>query len=124
VKGLEGSCDLPRSRTAIVGMAQPDGELERLLLHAPDYGFTSEDPPLEDEAGYLADITAVLAGKPGSLTDSAIWNGGFYLWRFGVCPSIAAGIEQARATIMTGKLEAQVEKIQAAIQAFQQVPVS
>jgi anthranilate phosphoribosyltransferase len=66
VKGLEGSCDLPRSRTAIVGMAQPDGELERLLLHAPDYGFTSEDPPLADEAGYLADITAVLAGKPGS----------------------------------------------------------
>jgi anthranilate phosphoribosyltransferase len=124
VKGLEGSCDLPRSRTAIVGMAQPDGELERLLLHAPDYGFTSEDPPLADEAGYLADITAVLAGKPGVLTDSAIWNGGFYLWRFGVCPSIAAGIEQARATLMAGKLEAQVEKIQGAIQAFQQVPVS
>ncbi|MEB3267681.1 MAG: anthranilate phosphoribosyltransferase family protein [Leptolyngbya sp.] len=122
IKGLEGSGDLPRSRTAIVGMAQPNGSLDRLLLHAADYGFSTEDPPLEDEAAYLGQITAVLRGAPGALTDSAIWNGGFYLWRFGVCDTLAAGMDQARSLILAGQLQTHLEKIQGAIAACQPVP--
>ena len=50
VKGLEGSCDLPRDRTCIVGIkqpeiSQPNGEpaIDRLLLHPRDYGFAAPE---------------------------------------------------------------------------------
>ena len=40
VKGLEGSCDLPRSRTGIVSIDRLTGdEPERLLLHPRDFGM-------------------------------------------------------------------------------------
>ena len=45
VKGLEGGVDLPRSRTAIIGLRESDGSWQRLLLHPQDYGFSREDPP-------------------------------------------------------------------------------
>ncbi len=37
IKGLEGSCDLPRERTAIVGLGN-DHQFERLVLHPRDFG--------------------------------------------------------------------------------------
>lgn len=111
VKGLEGSCDLPRSRTAIIGMAQPEGHFERLLLHPQDNGFTSEDPPLTREADYLGQLAAVLAGKPGTLTESAIWNGGFYLWRFCACDTLAAGFAMAKELLVSGAVQDKLTEI-------------
>jgi anthranilate phosphoribosyltransferase len=115
VKGMEGSCDLPLSRTAIIGMAQPDGSFERLLLHPKDYGFPSEDVPLGDEGEYLAQLGEVLAGKPHPLTESAIWNGGFYLWRFGVCDSLEQGFTTARKLLLEGSVTAKLEALKAAL---------
>ena len=45
VKGLEGSCDLPRDRTAIIGLGDGNN-LERLLLVPREYGFTTKNVPL------------------------------------------------------------------------------
>jgi anthranilate phosphoribosyltransferase len=45
VKGLEGSCDLARARTAIVGVNH-QGQFERLLLHPRDHGFEGDDVEL------------------------------------------------------------------------------
>jgi anthranilate phosphoribosyltransferase len=115
VKGLEGSCDLPLSRTAIVGLGQPDGSFERLLLHPKDFDFPGEDVPLDDEGTYLEQLSAVLAGKPHPLTESAIWNGGFYLWRFGVCNSLEQGFSTARKLLMEGVVEAKLESLEAAL---------
>jgi anthranilate phosphoribosyltransferase len=128
VKGCEGSCDLPRSRTAIVGMAQPDGSLERLLLHPQNFGFATEDPTLEEEATYLNHVTEVLTGDRSSvavqvLTDAALWNGGFYLWRFGVCDSMATGLDQARSLLEEGKVQGHLEHIRGAIAQLQTVSV-
>ncbi len=111
VKGLEGSCDLPRSRTAIAGLAQPDGTLQRLLLHPQDYGFSTEDVPLGDEAQYLASLSAVILGKPSPLVESVIWNGGFYLWRFGVCDTLEAAFTQAEKMLTEGALLEKLEHI-------------
>jgi anthranilate phosphoribosyltransferase len=110
VKGLEGSCDLPRERPNIIGLEQ-----ERLLLHPLDYGFESKNFPLESAAAAIAAMKTVLAGEPSELMESAVWNGGFYLWRFGVSESIAAGIATARQLFTEGRVLQTLQQVQQAI---------
>jgi anthranilate phosphoribosyltransferase len=112
IKGLEGSCDLPRSRTAIVGVTQADSDFEHLLLHAGDHGFSSHDVPLGSEADYLSTLPQVLAGQPSDLLDSVVWNGGFYLWRLGGCETLEAGITEARRLLSEGQVQAKFAEIQ------------
>lgn len=115
VKGQEGSCDLPLSRTAIIGMGQPDGSFERLLLHPKDYGFPSEDVPLKDEAEYLDQLERVLAGQQHPLAECAIWNGGFYLWRFGACETLEEGFVMARKLLVNGIVQAKLAHLKSAL---------
>lgn len=118
VKGLEGSCDLPLSRTAIIGLANSEATCDRLLLHPKDYGFSSHDEPLTSEDQYLEQISAVLAGQTNPLTEAAIWNGGFYLWRFGVCESLEMGFAKAREDLGSGAVQAKVTELRAAVSAY------
>lgn len=112
VKGLEGSCDLPRSRTAIIGMGSlKNGKsmFERLLLHPRDYGFDGPDPSLDENL--VQKLEQTLSGKPTELTRSAIWNGGFYLWRSGAVADLSDGFQQARTLLETGQVQAKREHI-------------
>ncbi len=111
VKGLEGSCDLPRSRTAIVGITQPDNPFDHLLLHAGDHGLSSYDVPLDNEADYLATLPGVIAGQPSELLGSALWNGGFYLWRLGYCETFNSGIAEAKRLLTEGQVQAKLAEI-------------
>lgn len=115
VKGLEGSPDLPRARAAIIGIHTPEGE-ERLVLHARDYGLGEpSETPLESESAYLQNLQATLHGETTPLISIALWNGGFYLWRSGICDSLAQGIDQAKALLNSDRLTQQIAAIQAAI---------
>ncbi|MBD2232065.1 anthranilate phosphoribosyltransferase family protein [Phormidium tenue] len=110
VKGLEGSCDLARGRTAIVGVNHP-GQTERLLLHPRDYGFESDDVELGDE-GTLGDrLLDVLSGNPSELAKTALWNAGFYLWQGGAADSLEAGLAQAHDIIATGDAMAKLNEL-------------
>ncbi len=112
VKGLEGSCDLPRSRTAIIGMGGlKDGEpvFERLLLHPRDYGFEAPDPALDED--WPQAFEQGLQGISTEFTRSVIWNGGFYLWRSGVVTTLRDGFEQAQMLLETGQVNAKREQI-------------
>jgi anthranilate phosphoribosyltransferase len=102
VKGLEGSCDLPRDRTAIIGLSSPSGVLERLHLIPRDYGFTTKNVPLGTTEELLAEMQAVLAGNSTELTQTALWNGGFYLWQSGICPDMRSGIAKAEELLISG----------------------
>ncbi|WP_096608199.1 anthranilate phosphoribosyltransferase family protein [Calothrix sp. NIES-2100] len=102
VKGLEGSCDLPRDRTAIIGLSTPSGQLERLHLVPRDYDFTTKNVPLGTTEELLTQMQAVLAGEPTELTQTALWNGGFYLWQSGVCPDMRSGIATAKELLTSG----------------------
>jgi len=106
VKGLEGSCDLPRERTCIIGIHKPESEtdLERLLLHPRDYGFDAAEVTLQNEAQYLKQLKTVLQGEPSELLESTVWNGGFYLWQSGLCPDLAIGLKEARRLLQSGKV--------------------
>lgn len=113
VKGLEGSCDLACSRTAIIGLGQPTNPptFERLLLNPRDYNFHPKDVPLESTEQAIAQIQSVLQGKPCELMDAAILNGGFYLWRCGVCKDLKEGFTQAEVMLTQGKVAEKLQEI-------------
>ena len=105
VKGLEGSVDLPRDRTAIIGVHHPQTpELERLLLHARDYGLGGTEIPYESGEVLSIQMQQLLEGEDSPLLPGVIWNGGFYLWRFGPCESLEAGIQITQQLIQEGRL--------------------
>lgn len=112
VKGLEGSCDISRARTGIIGLNAVKNEQlvsERYLLHPHEYGFDGADPsfvPLED---LIVLYEAAIANKPNEIHRSAIWNSGFYLWRAGRVESIEAGFELARSLLASGAVKQQLD---------------
>jgi anthranilate phosphoribosyltransferase len=119
VKGLEGSCDLPRERTAIIGIATPDKPFERLHLHPREFGFAGSNPPLESTAKLVEDTQSVLRGEPSELMKSAIWNGGFYLWRCGVSPDISAGFAMAESVLTKGEAAEKLLELRSAVESVQ-----
>jgi anthranilate phosphoribosyltransferase len=115
VKGLEGSCDLPRDRTCIIGLGGGDRPLERLLLNARDYDLQGSEVPLDALAELVIALKKTLQGEPGVLTTAAIWNGGFYLWQAGLCLDLKAGLAKARQLLETGVVAQQLERVAGAI---------
>ncbi|EAW39091.1 anthranilate phosphoribosyltransferase family protein [Lyngbya sp. PCC 8106] len=124
VKGLEGSCDLPRDRTCIIGVSSPspsnqseeDSDIERLLLHPDEYGFAGKEVKLESLTQLLTDIQAVLEGKTCELMQAAVWNGGFYLWQCGVSSDLESGLLTAQQLLIEGKVTEKLETLQLAVQ--------
>ncbi|MBD2017674.1 anthranilate phosphoribosyltransferase family protein [Microcoleus sp. FACHB-53] len=121
VKGLEGSCDLPRDRTAIIAISQPKVSegFERLLLHPRDYGFAHPELPLDSTRELIEQMHHVLNGKSSELMSVAIWNGGFYLWRCGVCPDLATGFTKAESFLTEGYALQKLHDIRHAIASMQ-----
>jgi anthranilate phosphoribosyltransferase len=121
VKGLEGSCDLPRDRTAIVAVSQPGSEenFERLLLHPRDYGFAGMEVPFDSTTELLTQMQEVLNGNSSELMQAAIWNGGFYLWRCGACPDLLTGIDKAKTLSVDGCAAQKLEDCKKAIGSMQ-----
>ena len=113
VKGLEGSCDLPRDRTAIIALSVPNApqEIERLLLAPHEYGFTTKNVPLGSTEELVAGMHEVLAGKSGELMQTALWNGGFYLWQSGICPDMRSGIAKAQELFTSGAVAAKLQQL-------------
>ncbi|MGB3533964.1 MAG: anthranilate phosphoribosyltransferase family protein [Microcoleaceae cyanobacterium] len=118
IKGLEGSCDLPRDRTCIIGVHQPyfipnqtTNGLERLLLHPVDYGLAGAEIPLTSTSELISQIQAVLAGEENEMMKAAIWNGGFYLWRMGVCSELSTGLLKAKKLLVSGKVAQKLQEL-------------
>ncbi|WP_413200186.1 anthranilate phosphoribosyltransferase family protein [Nostoc piscinale] len=110
IKGLEGSGDLPRDRTAIIALS-PSPDLARLFLSPHDYGFTTKNVPLGTTEELITQIREVLAGKPGELMQTALWNGGFYLWRSGICSDMTSGIATAKELLTNGVVAAKLQEL-------------
>lgn len=125
VKGLEGSCDLRLSQTTIVAASQSsegDGDLgetaaefKYLKLNPHDYNLKGQEVELESTPQLLSQLESALQGKPTNMLNAAIWNGGFYLWRCGVCPDLNAGIQQAEKLLIGGHVSEKRAQIAAKI---------
>ena len=118
VKGLEGSCDISRARTAILGLNKVQaGELqtERLLLHPRDYGFDGADPEFIPLDELIEQYQSALDGKENEISRSAIWNSGFYLWRVGQVESLEEGFELGRSLLQSGTVKTKLLGIELGI---------
>ncbi len=115
IKGLEGSCDLPRDRTSIIGLSHPGGEFTRLTLHPQDYASHAKELHLTETTALLSSYRSVLAGEQTDFAAAIVWSAGFYLWRCDQAPDIAAGIAQARELLQAGKVTAKLHQLQTAI---------
>lgn len=113
VKGLEGSCDLPRQRTGIVATGKPGSEPERLLLHPRDYGMAGPELPYTNLSEWAAQAESVLQGANNEMAAACRWNAGFYLWQAGICTSLTAGIALAEQLLREGQVAQQWEHIRA-----------
>jgi anthranilate phosphoribosyltransferase len=113
IKGLEGSCDLPRDRTAIIGTYTGQDELKRFLLNARDVGLSGTEVGYQTLEGWTEEVQQVLQGQNTSeLYAAALWNAGFYLWHLGIAPIFAEGIVQAQALLQNGQAAAQLSLLQ------------
>ncbi|GAX35698.1 anthranilate phosphoribosyltransferase family protein [Nodularia sp. NIES-3585] len=120
IKGLEGSCDLPRDRTAIIALSKTPQEIERLLLSPHDYGITTKNVPLGTTEELLTQIQEVLAGQPGELMQTALWNGGFYLWRSGICSDMPSGLTTAAELLNHGAVAAKLQQLRQVVNSASQ----
>jgi anthranilate phosphoribosyltransferase len=125
-KGLEGSCDLPRERTGIMGVNSSTG-FERLYLHPHEYGFAGKNPamPLSDDV--CTQLMQALL-QPNALTHppeiqhelpeirrSLLWNSGFYLWHCSLATSLEQGTKLAEELIDSGQVAAHLQDLQQTI---------
>ncbi|WP_052128249.1 anthranilate phosphoribosyltransferase family protein [Neosynechococcus sphagnicola] len=129
VKGLEGSCDLPRERTAICGLSQPapspdlEPRFQRLNLAPRSFGFEGKNVPLETFAGVVAMMESTLQGQPSEYFRSTLWNSGFYLWCCGSCADISSGIALAETLLTQGKVWQKLQELRQAMALMGQGPV-
>jgi anthranilate phosphoribosyltransferase len=114
VKGLEGSCDLPRDRTAIVGTDKASyPELERILINARDWNLSGSEVPYQDLETWAVLAQDVLQGKQTSaLYAAVVWNSGFYLWHFGLAATLAEGITLANRLLREQQVMMQLQIVQ------------
>lgn len=116
LKGMEGSCDLPRDRVVICGIHRSsETEFERLCLAPRDYDLAGLDEPGREAEAIAADYRQILEGQSSPLLPSVIWNGGFYLWQAGVCESLAAGLERAEALLQSDLVAAKLVQLQTCV---------
>lgn len=127
VKGLEGSCDLARSRTGIIALStsennNSENHFQRLLLDPTDYELKGSDITLESPIQAIALINEVIHGKNSSLFPAAILNGGFYLWRFGIAKTLESGFALAESMLSTGQAADKLAQLQSVITTVKEHP--
>lgn len=113
IKGLEGSCDLPRDRTAIIGIYTGNDELDRLLLNARDLDLNGSEASYSDLETWTAEAQQILQGQTNSsLYAAVLWNAGFYLWHLKIVPTLSEGIAHTKALLQDGQVKAQLSLLQ------------
>jgi anthranilate phosphoribosyltransferase len=88
-----------------------DGQIIEYEIHPEDFGIamtSSRAFKVENAQESKNIILDVLDGQPGPALDIVVLNSGAALYASDLAPSIAAGIEMARATIASGKAKAKM----------------
>lgn len=117
IKGLEGSADLKLEQTNIIVINNPEKEegFEYLKINPFHYQLKGDDPLLSSTQEYFNQLQRTIEGENTPLTLSGILNGGFYLWRCGVTPTLEEGFTLTENLIKEGKLKTTLDKIKVSI---------
>ncbi|MCP9917663.1 anthranilate phosphoribosyltransferase [Cyanobium sp. ATX 6F1] len=103
IKGLEGSTDLPTSRSGIAARVR-HGQVERLILDPQGHGLGGEDLGWQGIEAWGDQAKAALVGE-GPLARPLTWNLGTFLWLADRCNSLEAGLDQSRTLLSSGNGE-------------------
>jgi anthranilate phosphoribosyltransferase len=90
-----------------------EGKIREYEIHPEDFGLSmisSRNLKVADAAASKARVLEALRGEPGPAHDIVALNAGTALYAAGVAPSIAAGLEQARAAIASGAALAKLDQ--------------
>ncbi|TWC62098.1 anthranilate phosphoribosyltransferase [Herbaspirillum sp. SJZ099] len=90
-----------------------NGEIREYEIHPEDFGlsmFASRNLQVANAAESKEKIFEALAGKPGPVHDIVLLNSATALYAAGAVPSIAAGLDKARATIACGAARAKLDQ--------------
>ncbi len=100
IKGLEGSTDIPSSRTCLASLMQ-QGKRQRLTLNPRDYGCYTKDLEWQSIGIWREHAFDALNNK-GPLLKALNWNAGAYLWLSGASKTLQEGINQSKLSITSG----------------------
>lgn len=112
VHGLNGLDEIALDGETMVGELK-DGEVKEYTVRPSDFGIKEQDVAtlkVADAAESKVRVMEAIGGTPGPALDVVLLNAGAALYAADVAPSIAAGIEKARAAIATGAAKAKLDQ--------------
>ena len=113
VYGQDGMDEVSLGAATMVGELK-DGEIREYDIHPEDFGLTMASNRalrVETPAQSKAMLEAVLADEPGAARDIVLLNAGAALYAADVAPTLADGVERARAAIADGAARAKLDAV-------------
>jgi anthranilate phosphoribosyltransferase len=118
VHGKDGMDEISLGAATLVGELK-DGEVREYEIHPEDFGLSmvsNRGLKVADAAESKTMVEEALSGTPGTPREIVILNAGAALYAADVAGSIAEGIEQARAAIMSGAARRKLDEFVALTQ--------
>ncbi|MES9834156.1 MAG: anthranilate phosphoribosyltransferase [Candidatus Thiodiazotropha sp. DIVDIV] len=110
VQGLDGCDELPMKPVAVADYHQ--GVLSKYELDPADYGLAHQDHrPCADPETTAALTEGVLEGEERDQLNPVLYNAGVRLYFCGEVDEIAAGIELARETVVSGQAAEKLQQL-------------
>jgi anthranilate phosphoribosyltransferase len=112
VHGINGLDEIALDGPTMVGELK-DGEVKEYTIRPADFGIEEQEVAklrVADAAESKARVMEAIGGTPGPALDVVLLNAGAALYAADVAPSIAAGIECARAAIASGAARARLDQ--------------
>tara|TARA_Y100001968_G_scaffold333824_1_gene399882 strand:- start:4117 stop:5172 length:1056 start_codon:yes stop_codon:yes gene_type:complete len=109
LKGLEGSTDLPISRSCKISHMKQNN-IHQISLNPKNYNYNGKEITFENLDEWKKQAIDALNNE-GPLTKSLLWNSGFYLWASEITKTLDEGIEKAKFLITTGAVKATIQKL-------------
>ncbi len=125
VYGLDGLDEISLAGPTLVGELR-QGKILEYTLHPTELGL--EPAPLDalkvsnrDES--VAFIRQALSNQSGPVRDVVLLNAGAALYCAGIAPTLAQGLERARAAVASGQAQLKLEQFVAITQRLAQTPL-
>lgn len=112
VHGMNGLDEIALDGPTMVGELR-DGDVKEYTVRPSEFGIAEQDVAtlkVADAAESKVRVMEALGGTPGPALDVVLLNAGAALYAADVVPSIAAGIERARAAIASGAAKAKLDQ--------------
>ena len=124
VHGKDGMDEISLGAATLVGELK-DGEVREYEIHPEDFGLgmvSNRGLKVADAAESKAMVLEALSGTAGTPREIVILNAGAALYAADVAGSIAEGIEQARAAILSGAARRKLDEFVALTQRLGATP--